>query len=291
MIIPYIQGSDAGIGINTISLTPLAKGVNFDSLSSAPGGTGSNIRYKLSLVTSRADLAEQLEVNASLSMSFGVSGANAKVRFFREQRLHSYSSHLLLQVQIKNAFEQLVSPRLTDEAVDLLDDQVRFFERFGDYYVRGFTSGGELLALITYEIQSEYERQQFNARLQASGGFGTWSSSVDFEKISLAFSETINSQVLVQIIGGDPNLGIPTSIPELIQRAKQFPQEAATNGSIFTIQLSEYQILNLPVSNPYETSVQKNNFIFAAGIRSQAWDLITNIDYVKNNREEFDDFL
>lgn len=106
---------------------------------------GNDIEYYLDIVTTQRDFEESLNVSASMSISYGLSGGNANVTFSQKRCLSDTALALVVKCMIKGPNIIMPHPTLTQEAKALYSqDPTLFRNRFGDMYVNGLQTGEEV---------------------------------------------------------------------------------------------------------------------------------------------------
>lgn len=150
-LVPYRQGMDYGVGIDTPSGDARNAGVVFET-TEIEGAGGSIVTFSLSRIETDEDLQESLGLSASASGGIGLFSASASMNFAKACHVHNNSVFLLASVEVSRAYRQIRKPRLDDDAKRVLAeegaDSTRFREMYGDVFVRGIQTGGRFFACV-----------------------------------------------------------------------------------------------------------------------------------------------
>jgi hypothetical protein len=197
--------TDLGRGFTTIDGNSMGLGLVPVTVGPPLGGDGVQISYTYSLVQSIEDLASAMDMNASLSMRFGLFGSSAKFSFASSTKVHDESLFVCLDIRVQRAAQQLKAPITYDQvALDLrVKNPMAFREAYGDAYVAATRSGGELSVVIEIHTHSSTEREDIAVALK-----GNYGVKIDFDgSFKKAFEQQAsNRQVTAQYhqVGGPP---------------------------------------------------------------------------------------
>ena len=106
----------------------------------------------------------------SFNALFGSGSARAS---YARVDVSTYAYFLLVRVKVSNQTETLRNFRLCPDACDLLirDGAAQFLQPYGDEFVAGRVTGGELLAILHFEANTAEEKSAIAASVRASGFF------------------------------------------------------------------------------------------------------------------------
>ena len=153
--VPIRNGYDIGVGVAMASGSPMALGA--EGVVSPPqvgtGGSGSFTFRRLEVTN---DLETELGIGADVSGGIGLFSGSASFDFTKRCKIHTSSLTVLVSAEERFAFEQMDSPALSDPAATLVASGAkdRFSEQFGEYFVRGISTGGRFFGVIRIETKS-----------------------------------------------------------------------------------------------------------------------------------------
>lgn len=200
----YVKGLEWGVGYDSISNSPKSLIIgNFAETSGKSGPSGSQMNAKFARVESTEDLFKQLEIDASLSISFGPASLDARTSYATSQSIHEYSFFTIAHAKVVRAYEYIVNPQLKAEFADLKrNDPIEFRKQCGDQYVAGVTFGGELVVVVEIHCRDSDDKSKLTASLEGSyGAFGSFSGN-----LAEQFSRATNDRKVdfsIHQIGGE----------------------------------------------------------------------------------------
>jgi len=113
-----------------------------------------------------------------------------------------------------------------------------FFRRFGDSFVTGYTTGGELIAIIEFEAKDEQDKKQISA--QVSGAVSGWSISGNFKSAMDSLSQTLRNKISVYRNGGEGQL---PGLDKLVEAALKFPEEVRSSSIQLSFNINSYDLV------------------------------------------------
>lgn len=182
--------------------------------------SGQVVRFSLDEAKSLSDLSSRIGVSMASKFGIGVWAGDLSARYLTASRFTRTSATFVARVTVQNAVQTLQSPALTAETCSL--DEATFRARCGDSYVNSITTGGEFIAIITYEATTEQEARAFASALRFGEVTGTSGLSVSIEELRQKFGAT--SRLTANIIrrGGSGSLPRPV-VGEVLDYALRFP--------------------------------------------------------------------
>jgi hypothetical protein len=173
-ILPFRSGYDYLCGVDM--LTGDVKGFAFDSgtptkIAGAEGGGG---KMTLTKCESSAEVSKSLNIDAKVSVRFGLFGAEGKFNFASESNINSYSVFVTAYGSYKAPIQQVARPVYDPTAQALMkqaDASNEFRKAYDDGFVRALQTGGEYCALLEITTTDEQNKQDIFASLEASYGF------------------------------------------------------------------------------------------------------------------------
>jgi hypothetical protein len=256
------------------------------------GAAGAEVTYSIRLVESQRQLEESLGVSAAMSLSYGfVAGGNARVDFAQDHAMTENSVCATVRVVVKNPVLLMSEVRLTAEAKDLYARSPEAFKtRYGDSFVNGILTGGELLGLIMMRASSTSEKADISASVRASGMIGLWSGSLDVEVKQQAREATKNTDtaVFIHTSGYVPDR-YPNTVDGLLTLASEFPGRVRQGqGTPYAMDLIEYRFLDLP-DGPNLFDLQNRDEIirYAAGKKAEAISKRATVRFIREHIEQY----
>jgi hypothetical protein len=251
----------------------------------------------LKLIENSYELAQSLDVSASVSVFHLSFGGSAKARYLSTQQINSFSLYLLVSVQVSNPDMVISRPRLTDEARRLLESRGwdAFEQSYGPEYMSGVSTGGYYYGLIHIQTRSQEEREETRVRISASGGWGTGSASGNASLNQTLREITRNREIRVTVLqsggSGDP---LEMTMDDMITQALAFPGIARVNPVAYQGIFAEYKnTVPLPDSIGEGTFDRQRRLDVLEEIGRKYFyykDLRSNIDYVINHILEFEEY-
>jgi hypothetical protein len=285
----YMNGHDYGVGIDAVNGSIKGDAVIRTAPEEVSGAEGQKVLFDMMQVESTEELTDAL----GLGRSERRSRASAQFNFAQQASVNRYSLYLLVSVSVTNAFRQLRDVRLTQDAVNLWasGNQEEFRDRYGDEYIHGVLSGGILHAVLQIDTESEEQRQEISAKLEAGyGALGQgFSAKAQFNKMmsSVATSKSIKVHHL-QIGGSNTNVGITAD--QILDRATQFPPSVAgKDAAPFLIMTKEYKtVSNLPAQpNRFDLLLAKDVVKECGRLRLRYLDWLNDIEYILGHPQQF----
>lgn len=189
---------------------------------------GQRYDYSMTHITSLQSLKKELGVEVNASFGFGVYNGNFKVAYTNSEEFNQYSSFMVIKVRVENQTESLNNYILSDWAKNLLEQQgpIAFFNTCGDSFVAGETTGGEMIAVVSFTTSSREKKEQLISAISASAPFfrlnGTLSTSLR------EFAQNTSHSIKIFSEGGANNVPV---LDDLQSAINNFPSQVdATRG-------------------------------------------------------------
>ena len=256
---------------------------------------GQEVYLSLKLVNSYEELRTSLSVDVSASLEMGAFKGSSEVKMLNDQSFNSFSTFLLMNLQVINPTLGLnpQNYKLTQKAVNLLNNPDNFVRSFGNQFVSSLETGGSLYILFEYKSSSASEKKALTVKLSAQVKqlFGRAKLDAEikntFEKIewsnslNVTFAGTgvcgklpaLDKDSLVEYMRNFPDMVIPIKCPSVTGVSKTANSVLAeiTNKDMFNVFINERHFL--------QDCVYKNDSLAT---------LFGNIKYVENYPDEFD---
>jgi hypothetical protein len=257
------------------------------------GASGADVTYMTHVVESQRQFEESIGVSAAMSLNYGfVAGGSAKVDFAQSNALNEYSLCVLVSVQVKNPVLLMNNVHLSQEAKDLYARNPESFKRrFGDSFVNGLLTGGEMFGMIVIQTKTQSQKSSLSMSLHASGNFGLASASLDFSMQHSVSEATQNSDASVFVhTSGYTFDRYPRTVDELLEDASVFPARVTQSGhgTPYAMDLMEYRLLDLPDGpNLFDLQNREEVIQFCAKLKAEALSKRATIGYIRANPKRF----
>lgn len=204
---------------------------------------------------------------------------------------HQFGITLVLHATVRNSFKQMRDVRLTDSAKELIKNgnMTRFREQFGDMFVRGVHTGGELNIILQIICKDQNDQSSVKSQLEAGGILGAVSAETNDTFSTTVSKATAEREVRFQHIqiGGNPTASIDAT--EIVKHALSFASEVRAGASeAFNALLVPYSTLDLPAApNFVDIQAAKDNLALLMNKRSDALSRLTAFNFVVGHPEQF----
>jgi hypothetical protein len=286
--VPYINGYDYGVGVDTPSGDVRDVAVTGDK-SGIPDAGGSIVTFDMTQVSTVSELNDVLGISASASGGVGLFSGSARFKFSKERQVNDSSVFLIVTVQVINPFQQIKAPGITKPASDLLGDgqTQKFQDEFGDMFVRGLVTGGLFFGVIEVQTHDLDEKTKVSASLKAS--YAAFSADGTFDTNFHQTLQTHQTTVRCYIEGGQTT-PIPTQVDTMINFAANWPDTVKNKAVPYSAVLDSYSILPVPAEpNFIDLQHQRDVLIQCSLLRDQDLQVLNNIDYIVSHPDQFID--
>lgn len=284
----WSQGLTFGAGYDTVNGTAMQVGVKGEK--AVPEAGGQEGDTALLLIPATEDFETALGINANVEGMAGLFGGSAKFDFKQRSKVSNQATFCMLRVFALNAYQQLLHPAFTDEAIDLMIKQgkERFRQRFGDQFVSGLYTGVEFYGSIRIESESIEKQLDIASDIQASYGLvASGKAGID---INEKYKGTkFEKSILTYQKGGQVN--VCDTLEELFVLA----QDALNRGRAgeaypFGVELTPYSQLAMPDDKASYVDVQfARSVVKRLAAHMQALQSMGNdIDFVLRNQGWFE---
>ncbi|HET9239162.1 MAG TPA: hypothetical protein VFO10_18020 [Oligoflexus sp.] len=201
--------------------------VRGDCITNAPvvppsGAAGQVSRYELKLAENSRQLEESLNITAEASARAFIFGASSKTKFISSKNINSLSTFVIIRMQVLNPTQSMISPSISPLLLDVLKKEgaASFREKCGDYFVTGYTSGAEFIAILKLDSSTEQEKKDLSTSLSAN--MGIFSASAEFNDSFSKLKYKAKSELIVLQNGGDSEKS-PIDLQGITDRASNMP--------------------------------------------------------------------
>jgi MAC/Perforin domain len=289
------DGYDIGIGVASATGSPMALGTT-GAVTPPQVGTGGSGSFSFRRIDSSEELETELGISADASAGVGLFSGSASFDFSKQCKIQSSSLAVLVSARETFAFQQMDSPELTPAAAALVDQghTHQFPEQFGEYFVRGISSGGRFIGVVRIDTKSKQSKTEVDAAL--SGSYGLTVSA----DVKMKLSETLRSanarvEAFYTFDGGEVTTRLTSNDPvELVQQLysamDEWTASVRDRPKAYSVTLAPYAIALGPAPpNVLEFEHQRDVLIRCGKLRSQTLDKINLVDYIldPNHMGEF----
>jgi len=288
----YLPGMAIGAGVNTLNGDIKGDGV----LRTLPEPEGPNLSQQITFALKKIETSEELEHTLGLSVSaegrYGMVSGSAQFNFSQERKVNSYSMFVSLSVDVVNSFIRMRDVNIKAQVLPQITDSGTFFDAFGDAFVVGMQTGGQLMCLFEIQARSESEKQEISARLdvKAEGLVASGSVSAELnDKLNKLQTEHSATTTIFRI-GGNPASPLPSDPNGAVGYALSFANEVKSFGQPLRVLLQSYRSTdNFPAqaSLSVPSDEQLANLMEYLRRRRDAMDLSNQIYYVTSHPEQF----
>jgi hypothetical protein len=277
-----------GCGIDSTSEQARGDAVEYSKPSSPEGLAGAVVEYETQIVTSQKELQNSLGISAAMSLKygFGAAGVDARVKYTSEKSMSETSVAAVVHVKVANPVLMIKEEKLKDDARELyIASAERFAEAYGDSYVNGFITGGELYGVVMLYTRTTEEQESMKMDLNAKMRTGLTELKLDVSVVKAMNELESKTERSVSVYTIGPTLDpAPESPAELVAAAQKFAGLVQASGKAmpFQVDLMEYKHLGLPEgANPFDLQNKNDVISFAAGLKSQTVTRLRTIGKIR----------
>jgi hypothetical protein len=280
------EGYDIGIGVASATGSPMALAA-IGAVTPPQVGTGGSGSFTFRRVDSTEELETELGISADVSAGVGLFSGSASFDFSKQCKIQSSSLAVLVAARETFAFEQMDSPELSPAAAKLVSEGKtrQFSEQFGDYFVRGTSTGGRFIGVIRIDTKSKQSKTDVDLAL--SGSYGLTISAEVRAKVSETL-KTANARVEAFYIfdGGEVRTRLTSNDPvelvnQLYTAMDEWTATVRQQRKAYSVTLAPYVIaLGPSPPNIAEFEHQRDVLVRCAKLRSQTLDKLNLVDYI-----------
>lgn len=288
--IPYSEGMNYGLGINTLNGSVLGNGVDEGAITEPTNAKGQNVSRNLTKIDTYESIEKTLGISAEANVQYGIFSAEGKFKFTKQCSFNSHSTFLLLHCVVENPFSQCEDAQLKAKAAELLEkaDFDSFNDIYGDSFVRGIRTGGEFYAVISITDTTLESQQAVAAALEASFlGFG--SSKGKFNSSEHNKSGKLKIQITSYQAGGSGSEETKPveSIDEAITRSHDFPSIILKNPVPISVQVASYKTLGIKMPSSEMLEKKRKVLKEISKLKSDYEILINDMNFAVENQDFF----
>lgn len=290
--IPYRDGMKVGKGFDLLMGEARPSPAVEGRVTGVAGAGGQHVESHCRTVEDVATLHEQLDVGVSVSASYALLSADAKVKFVNTCDFSSFSTYVIVVVKVTNVLRSFDDPRFTEDARELLvnNNRERFRERFGDCFIHGIKTGGDFFAI--YQLQSTLAEERSSLAIDVNAAFDGLITSAELAvRIRTAKQESKSHlDVRVHLSRAGTISTAPNEANDIMKAARNFPPlVAGDKGYAYSVLLEKYRTLRSPndAFNFIEIAHQQEVLADYAQRRFEFLELRDDLAYAKTHPGDF----
>jgi hypothetical protein len=200
-------------------------------------GTTTTIFYKVCY--NLKSLQEALQIDASVSASYGIYSADAKAEFIRKLDITTYTVSIVVYCQ-RALTEVIVNPNINVIADPSLN---AFFQKYGDSWISQISTGGAYYATYAFYAESKKEQDDLKATFSAGGISTGGSLTVDLQtNLTKIYQSSTTRVSFQQNMEGFAHLPYPEST-QIIEFALKFTSLDPDSPVVISYQKTGYESL------------------------------------------------
>jgi hypothetical protein len=204
---------------------------NLNLQATVPGNSGlTDVRYQYA--TDYTSLRQSLGLNLSLNAKVGWFSVEASMNNLQSSVQNSLSTFLIAKVVVTNSTKTILNPKLTVSAQRLLGKNPQeFYNNYGDRFISGMVTGGELDVIYEFLATSMSEKQDLaiNVKMSASNLNNSVEAVMNYTK-SLQ-SDMSSKKVKVHIIRFGDKSDLPKDdLDSMLTFIKTFPSKVTPSS-------------------------------------------------------------
>jgi hypothetical protein len=284
-----------GFGYNTIlgkRMNVLCTGTFF-----TPGNAKNQVLIENMEVIEKVYEFEKIQKSSfKASGSYGAFSAGVSGSFANTLKINNYSCYLVATVSILNPTKYLENIKLTEKAKSILaEDREKFFRIYGDHYINGLVTGGELF--IAYEFTSKHKEEKSKVAAALKASIKAFKTGGKYEQSIKEMANFDKKQIAIYNSALKPGVPLPDlNLDDLKTYIKDFPKQINTEGnySVLGFELQEINKIEelIGEENIFDLNkihdLRKNRIFIQESIENYLdWD--RDIQYVLRNKEQFEE--
>ena len=280
----YRKGYDIGIGVAMSTGSPMALGAKGE-VTPPQIGTGGSGSFTFRRIDTTEELQKELGISADVSGGIGLFSASDSFNFSERCRIQSSSITILISATEDFAFQQMDSPELTRAAADRVERGEPLSEQFGEYFIRGISTGGRFFGVIRIDTKSMQTKTDLDNEL--SGSYGLMVSGDVKLKLSESLSRAnARAEAFINYEGGRVTIH-PTSndpivlMEQLFKAVDEWTASVRSEPKPYSVTIAPYIIALGPnPPNIAEIDQQRDVLIRCSKLRSQTLDKLNLVEYI-----------
>lgn len=290
--IPYRPGIELGRGFNTLTGEVRGQAVNGDIKTSE--NNGQQVVATATIVDSQEKMLETLNVSVEASMHYGMFSGEASFGYSQQSSVTSHSTYVVAQCRVENAYKSYTDPKLTDDAAKVMTDggPAAFNDSYGNSFVRGMRSGGELYVIfqLTSSITEEQEKVAASLQIAVQGFIAGGELDVAVEHVNQSMKTLSSTQItFYQRAGTDESAAPVTDVKQILERLRAFPKIANNAPSGYLAEIVDYQVLALPPFDKLGYQQREEVIVECAKLKLKYQSIRAELELVRTNPQLFEE--
>ncbi|AVO59528.1 PASTA domain-containing protein [Pseudomonas chlororaphis] len=289
-IMPFKGAGLMGRGIDMMKGDVLGDAVDVVSVTEAVPGM--EVMYNVQIVESYESLMENLGLDIQASGRYGMVSADARFKLDENVKFNSQSTFVVAKCVIRNAQKVATGVTIKPLAQNVLEDSPQKFEEaYGQGYVRGIITGGELyIVFSSTSTRTESQKKlsaSFQAECQGLAAKGSFKTSYD-QSQDRVDEHTSTSIFMYQRGGIGEQAGFVKDADEIIKRLKTFPESVHQSPVGYAIEVASYKTVPLQV-NEQKQQDRIMSLTDCARLRIKYMTIRNDIQFARENPVYFAD--
>ena len=235
-------GFAVGAGFN--SFTQEKRGTALEAVVEIAGANGQMVKTDLKRGDIERAAWKQLGIDTSYSGPIKAVDLSVDVKCQFESTFNINRTYLIVVQNIQNSTSSITYGGLTDEARSLIGDggmtrekYAQFYSKFGDRFVSGRVTGGELRIVYEFNTRTLSEAKNLQAALEVAAK--KYKGKFDLDAALREVSTDTETLVSCYLLAG-AGIATPTSANEIVDLIKNFPSLVLQHPCIVGIETTDY---------------------------------------------------
>ena len=289
IVMPWLDGMEIGGGYDSVTQT--VKGNAKDpkltlKLTPGTGMSARDVQITATKITSNEEFRNHLSTFASVSGSYGVFSASASSKFVRDTKVNIYGLNFAITAAVTNREQHLAEYAIDPDELESLDSDA-FRRKYGDYFVQGQITGGQLMALISLDVTSSDTKDQLNVKAKADyeGASLEIGGRFQLEISEAAKQKGVSLRISFSDIGGFGATADFKSVESIMAAAKSFPKVVQDKGGapLYAV-LKPYALLKAaPGQASFATAAAKDILNMLERVYLRAKNILDSVNFALEN--------
>ncbi len=242
------------------------------------------------IIETMQDMRRHLDLSAEVSVKSMFANANVKTSYEKRVSKNSYNVFAIVSIVARAGVKQLKKPKLRDGYFDMLkNNPTRFREACGNTFVSEIIRGARFYGLVEVHTTSQEDARSVAASLSGTVSIITANGNVKTELAEKLSKKRVS--VTVYASGGAVN-NFSRSLELMFDSADHFVKHIASKPKEIIANTSNYSTLILPedAEPPIVSHFRMDSISDLIKLADNAKLLLADIEYIRQNRNQFDDF-
>lgn len=285
-----------GLGYSSLFAKPMNK-VCIGKLYRPGNALGQKVYLNMQVVENIYEYEKVQRSSFKASGSYGPFGGGGSTSFINNLQINSYSCYLIASVTIINPIQFLEEIRLTPNAQKLLEQEDKFYARYGDNYINGLIKGGELFIAYEFKSKNKIEQRDISAKLNASASLFNAKAEAKYAESIKKLEKYSREQIAFYTSSHKQGTPLPNlELGDLMEYAKQYTTQVDNdkNNSVLGYEVKSLSkienLIDIPsIINSKELFDQIKKKEHFEDMLENFYDWSRDIQYVSAFEEQFTD--